>query len=74
MKTYYISITETLNKVVEVKAEDEREALSKASDAYYRGEVVLDSEDFVDTDFNDETEETLNNYENGGMPKFYEVE
>lgn len=74
MKTYYISITETLNKVVEVKAEDEREALHKASDAYYRGEVVLDSEDFVDTDFNDETEETLNNYENGGMPKFYEVE
>ena len=74
MKTYYISITETLNKVDEVKAEDEREALSKASDAYYRGEVVLDSEDFVDTDFNDETEETLNNYENGGMPKFYEVE
>lgn len=74
MKTYYISITETLNKVVEVKAEDEREALSKASDAYYRGEVVLDSEDFVDTDFNDETEETLNNYENGGMPKIYEVE
>ena len=74
MKTYYISITETLNKVVEVKAEDEREALSKASAAYYRGEVVLDSEDFVDTDFNDATEETLNNYENGGMPKFYEVE
>lgn len=74
MKTYYISITETLNKVVEVKAEDEREALHKASDDYYRGEVVLDSEDFVDTDFNDETEETLNNYENGGMPKFYEVE
>lgn len=37
MKTYYISITETLNKVVEVKAEDEREALRKASDAYYRG-------------------------------------
>ena len=59
MKTYYISITETLNKVVEVKAEDEREALRKASDAYYRGEVVLDSEDFVDTDFNDATEETL---------------
>ena len=74
MKTYYISITETLNKVVEVKAEDERKALRKASDAYYRGEVVLDSEDFVDTDFNDVTEETLNNYENGGMPKFYEVE
>ena len=45
MKTYYISVTETLNR----------------------------SEDFVDTDFNDETEETINNYELGGMPKYYEV-
>ena len=25
------------------------------------------------TDFDDETEETINNYELGGMPKFYEV-
>ena len=74
MKTFYISITETLNKIVEVNAEDEREALHKASDAYYRGEVVLDSEDFVDTDFNDETEDTINKYELGVMPKFYEVQ
>lgn len=73
MKTYYISITETLNRTVEVHAEDSNEALQKATDAYYNGEVVLDSEDFVDTDFTDETERTLDNYELGGMPKFYEV-
>ena len=73
MKTFYISVTETLNKMVEGQAEDSSEALQKVEDAYYNEEIVLDSDDFVDTDFNDETEETINNYELGGMPKFYEV-
>ena len=73
MNTYYISVTETLNKIVEVHAEDSSEALHQAEDAYYNGATALDSEDFVDTDFNDETEETINNYELGGMPKYYEV-
>ena len=73
MKTFYISVTETLNKIVEVQAESSEEALQKAEDAYYNGEIVHDSEDLVDTDFNDETEETINNYELGGMPKYYEV-
>ena len=73
MKTYYISVTETLNRIVEVHAEDSIEALQKAEDAYYNGEIELDYNDMVDTDFNDETEETINNYELGGMPKYYEV-
>lgn len=73
MKTFYISITETLNKIVEVHAEDSDEALQKAEDAYYNGEVELDYNDMVDTQFNDETEETINSYDNGGMPKYYEV-
>lgn len=42
MKTYYISVTETLNKIVEVHAEDSSEALQKAEDAYYNGEIALD--------------------------------
>ncbi len=74
MKTFYISVTETLNRIVEVHAEDTNEALQKVEDAYYNGEVVLDSEDFVDTDFTDETEQTLDCYELGGMPKFYEIQ
>ena len=73
MKTFYISITETLKRIVEVHAEDSSEALQKVADAYYNEEVVLDSDDFFERDFNDETEETINNYELGGMPKFYEV-
>ena len=74
MKTFYIGITETLNRIVEVHAEDSDEALQKAEDAYYNGEIVLDSEDFVDTDFTDETEQTLDRYDLGGMPKFYEIQ
>ena len=73
MKTYYISVTETLKRIVEVHAEDSSEALQKVEDAYYNEEIVLDSDDFFERDFNDETEETINNYELGGMPKFYEV-
>lgn len=74
MKTFYISVTETLNRIVEVHAEDEYEAIHKVSDSYYNNEFELDSNDYVDVQFNDETEETINNYELGGMPKFYEVQ
>lgn len=74
LKTFYVSVTETLNKIVEVHATDSQEAIQKASDAYYDGQVVLDSDDYVDVQFNDETEETIYNYELGGMPKFYEVQ
>lgn len=73
MKTYYISITETLNKTVEVQAEDEYEAISKVEDAYYSDEVELDYNDKVDVTFDNDTEALLESYDNGGMPKFYEV-
>ena len=73
MKTFYISVTETLNKIVEVHAEDSSEALQKAEDAYYNGEIELDYNDMVDTEFEDDTERLLESYDNGGMPKYYEV-
>lgn len=73
MKTFYISITETLNKIVEVQAEDEYEAISKAEDAYYSDEVELDYNDKVDVTFDNDTEALLESYDNGGMPKYYEV-
>lgn len=73
MKTYYISITETLNKIVEVQAEDECEAISKVEDAYYSDEVELDYNDKVDVTFDNDTEALLESYDDGGMPKFYEV-
>ena len=73
MKTFYISITETLNKIVEVQAEDEYEAISKVEDAYYSDEVELDYNDKVDVTFDNDTEALLESYDNGGMPKYYEV-
>lgn len=74
MKTYYISVTETLNKIVEVHADSEQEALQKAEDSYYNDEFELDYNDRVDTEFENDTEGTLESYDNGGMPKFYEIQ
>ena len=73
MKTFYISVTETLNKIVEVQANDDHEAIQKVSDAYDNDEFELDYNDVVDTDFEDDTERLLESYDNGGMPKYYEV-
>lgn len=74
MKTYYIKVTESLVKTVEVHAENEQEALQKAEDSYYNDEFELDYNDRVDTEFEDDTENTLESYDNGGMPKFYEIQ
>ena len=47
MKRYYVSVTETLNKVVSVDAESEKEAVQKVQDAYDGCDIVLDSENFA---------------------------
>lgn len=44
---YYVSITETLSKVVSVDADSEQEAISRVEDAYNKYEIILDSEAFV---------------------------
>lgn len=46
MKRYYVSVTETLNKVVSVDAESEKDALEQVRTAYYDSAIVLDSNDF----------------------------
>ena len=74
MKTYYTKVTETSVKTVEVHAENEQEALQKAEDSYYNDEFELDYNDRVDTEFENDTEGTLESYDNGGMPKFYEIQ
>ena len=73
MKTYYISVTETLNKIVEVRAESSEEALRKAEDAYDADKFELDNDDMEDLEFEDDTERLLESYDNGGLPKYYEV-
>ena len=46
MKRYYVSVTETLNKVVSVDAESENEAVQKVQDAYNNSDIVLDYGNF----------------------------
>lgn len=74
MKTYYIRVIESLVKTVEVHAENEQEALQKVEDSYYNDEFELDYNNRVDTEFENDTEGTLESYDNGGMPKFYEIQ
>ena len=73
MKTFYISVTETLNKIVEVQAESSEEALRKAEDAYDADEFELDHNDMEDIEFEEDTDRMLESYDNGGLPKYYEV-
>ena len=73
MKTFYINIVETRSQIVEVHADSLLEAVGKAENVYYDGTLELQAEDIDETLFDDVTEDTLENYDNGGMPKFYEV-
>lgn len=47
MKRYYVSVTETLNKIVSVDAESEEEAVEKTQNAYDNCDIILDSDNFV---------------------------
>ncbi len=51
MKKYKVTITETLEKEVEVEAENYYEAEQTVRDAYGRSEYVLDSDNFIGVDF-----------------------
>ena len=48
-KKYYVEITETLQKVVEVEAESEEEAVNQAHIDYINEKYVLTADDWVDT-------------------------
>ena len=47
MKRYYVSVTETLKKVVSVDAESEEEAVDIVRDAYDNCDIILDSDNFT---------------------------
>ncbi|GMU87418.1 MAG: hypothetical protein AMXMBFR48_26590 [Ignavibacteriales bacterium] len=52
MRYYTIEITETLTRLAEIEAPSLEQALEKARDMYYDGEIVLNECDLVDTEFN----------------------
>ena len=47
MSMFKTEITETLQRTIEVEAENEGDALRKVKDMYKNEEIVLDSSDFV---------------------------
>lgn len=51
MKTYKVTITETLRRTIEVEATTSKEALAKAEEDYYAEKHVLTSEDFEEVRF-----------------------
>ena len=51
-KVFQIEIVETLSNLVEISAENEQEALSKAQDTYRNEEVALYPDNLIDTKFN----------------------
>lgn len=51
MNKYIVTITETSKMNVEVEAENLDEAEAKVNDAWYRGDYVLDADNFVEVDF-----------------------
>lgn len=51
-KEYVIYITETLQKKIIIEATSMSEAIEIAAEKYYKEEIVLDSQDYLDTDFN----------------------
>ena len=51
MKTFEIEIKETLSRIIEVKAKTENEAFAIVKQMYNDEEIVLDSSDYVDTEY-----------------------
>lgn len=45
---YYVSITETLNKIVSVEANSVEEAENKVTEKYHADEITLTSKDYID--------------------------
>lgn len=51
MPKFKVTITETLEKEVEVEAPDWNHALDMVEDKYWNEEIVLDADNHKDTDF-----------------------
>lgn len=51
MKTYKVTITETISRTVSVKAKSLKEARCKVENDYYSEKYVLDADDFAGVTF-----------------------
>lgn len=64
MKKYYITITETLERTIEIIANDEDEAKDTAEKQYKNGEIILDYEDMIDINYSTYKIEEIEKEEN----------
>lgn len=48
MNKYKVEITEYLQKIIEVEAENEMDALAKIEADYKSQKIILDADDFID--------------------------
>jgi uncharacterized membrane protein len=51
METFKIEVKETLSRIIEIEANSADEAFSKIQDLYNKEEIVLDADDYVETEF-----------------------
>lgn len=51
METFRIEVKETLSRTIEIEANSMDEAYSKVREMYRDEEIVLDSEDYIETEF-----------------------
>lgn len=51
MKKYTIEISETLQKQVTVKANSREEAIQKVKEQYHDCDIILDSNYYIDSEF-----------------------
>lgn len=52
-KLYSVEIVETLSKIISVKANSWEEAYSIIRKKYYDEEIILESDSYMDTEFNE---------------------
>ena len=45
-----VEITETLQRIVEIEAENDSEAIERANELYSKRQIVLDADDHINTE------------------------
>lgn len=45
-----VEITEILQRIVEIEAKNDSEAIERANELYSKGQIVLDANDHIDTE------------------------
>ena len=63
MKTYSVTITETLQKTVEIRASSSEQAEEMVNEQWYKGVHILDSDNFKTVSFEAKALQKNKNYE-----------